>query len=113
MPTDADADTNATFSGFELQMAGGARLFARYVLWAGGEFQHPKRPPIPGASLGVHSSTVSSWANITSTTEADRDRMLVVGGARVIPAKSWHHARSSGWTACLPLRKLMRRGARR
>ena len=80
MPTDADADTNATFSGFELQMAGGARLFARFVLWAGGEFQHPKRPPIPGAELGVHSSTVSSWANITSTTEADRDRMLVVGG---------------------------------
>merc|ERR1712166_398069 len=72
---------NATFSGFELETSGGSTLFARYVLWAGGEFQFPKVPAgLEGAELGMHSSTVSSWANYTHTVSADRDTMLVVGG---------------------------------
>ena len=39
----------ATFSGFELRTEGGATIFARFVVWAGGEYQYPKRPSFPGA----------------------------------------------------------------
>ena len=81
MPSSLDADTNATFSGFELETASGVSIFARYVLWAGGEFQYPKRPSkLQGAELGVHSSTVGSWHNHTHTVTADRQAMIVVGG---------------------------------
>merc|ERR1711871_1935158 len=67
--------------GFELRTSSGVSIFARYVLWAGGEFQYPKRPSkLHGAELGVHSSTVRSWRNHTHTVTADRKSMLVIGG---------------------------------
>jgi putative flavoprotein involved in K+ transport len=81
MPSSLDASTNATFSGFKLETASGVSIFARYVLWAGGEFQYPKRPSkLQGAEFGVHSSTVGSWWNHTHTVTADRQSMLVIGG---------------------------------
>lgn len=81
MPSGLQSDTNATFSGFALQTSSGVSLFARYVLWAGGEFQYPKKPAkLRGAEFGMHSSTVSSWKNYTHTVTADRETMLVIGG---------------------------------
>lgn len=81
MPSALDSDKNATFAGFELETASGVSIFARYVLWAGGEFQYPKRPSkLQGAELGVHSSTIGSWRNHTHTVTADRKSMLVIGG---------------------------------
>ena len=52
--------TSTTFSGFELRTASGVSVFARFVVWAGGEYQYPKRPTFPGAELGLHNSEVPS-----------------------------------------------------
>merc|ERR1711871_710233 len=71
---------NATFSGFNVSTASGSTVFARFVVWAGGEYQYPKRPTFPGAELGINNSEVYSWSNLTSSVSADRESMIVVGG---------------------------------
>lgn len=84
MPSAFDSNTNATFSGFKLQTAKGQSIFARYVLWAGGEFQFPNRPEkLQGSELGIHASTIGSWKDYThkvGPNSADLKTMLVVGG---------------------------------
>jgi putative flavoprotein involved in K+ transport len=71
---------NTTFSGFNVRTASGSTVFARFVVWAGGEYQYPKRPTFPGAELGIHNSEVHSWSNLTSSVNSDRESMVVVGG---------------------------------
>jgi putative flavoprotein involved in K+ transport len=58
---------------FELQL-GKASLQARNVVWAGGEFGHPKAPGFPGAELGRHNSAVREWAKVPGK------RSVVIGG---------------------------------
>jgi putative flavoprotein involved in K+ transport len=50
----------ATDGGFELATGKGA-VYARTVVWAGGEFRHPAAPPIGGAELLDHSSSPAAW----------------------------------------------------
>ena len=52
-------DGNATYAGYDILTGGGGKVFARFVVWAVGEFQFPKRPSISCAHLGVHSSEVT------------------------------------------------------
>ena len=47
-------------NGFEIETSQGT-LAARFVIWAAGEFQYPKRDAFPGAELCVHNATITSW----------------------------------------------------
>jgi thioredoxin reductase len=50
-------------------------LQCRFVIWAAGEFQYPKRSgAIPGAELCCHNTTVRSWATHAG------DDFVVIGG---------------------------------
>lgn len=53
---------------------GGRILLARNVVWAGGEYGHPRLPGIPGAELGLHNSAVRDWSKLPGR------RQVVVGG---------------------------------
>ena len=46
--------------GFTIETLDGA-ITARFVIWAAGEFQYPKRDGFPGAELCVHNATITSW----------------------------------------------------
>lgn len=48
---------------FELTTSKGTVL-ARNVVWAGGEFGHPRKPGFPGAELGIHNSAVKRYADL-------------------------------------------------
>lgn len=47
---------------------------ARCVVWAGGEFQFPRRPSIPGAEHGIVSMRLSSYELLSG------DEWIVIGG---------------------------------
>jgi len=47
---------------------------ARFVIWAAGEFQYPRRPAFSGSELCLHNSQVKSWQDIKG------QRMVVIGG---------------------------------
>ena len=49
-------------------------LISRFVIWAGGEFQHPKLRPFAGAELCIHNSLIKSWA------DAKGKEFVVIGG---------------------------------
>jgi len=49
-------------------------LDARFVIWAAGEFQHPRRHPFPGAELCKHNSQVRAWKNLPG------EDVIVIGG---------------------------------
>jgi len=38
---------------------------SRFVVWALGEFQYPRRNGIPGAEIALHNSSVSSWKDLS------------------------------------------------
>jgi len=59
--------------GFLLKTNDG-KIHARYVIWAGGEFQYPQVQPFPGSEHCIHNSRVKSWKEI------DADDCLVIGG---------------------------------
>lgn len=44
------------------------------LIWAGGEFSHPRIPQFEGAELCRHNSTIDSWDDI------DGDGIIVIGG---------------------------------
>jgi putative flavoprotein involved in K+ transport len=46
----------------------------KFVVWAAGEFQYPRIPPITGRELGQHSSLVESWDDIKGRS------VVVIGG---------------------------------
>ncbi len=58
---------------FELSLNKGLVL-ARNVVWAGGEYGHPRLPGFPGSELGRHNSAVADWAKLPGR------RAVVVGG---------------------------------
>lgn len=47
---------------------------ARFVIWAAGEFQYPRRPAFPGAELCLHNSQIKSWQDV------EGQRVIVIGG---------------------------------
>jgi thioredoxin reductase len=47
---------------------------ARFVVWAAGEFQYPRRPAFPGAELCLHNSQVKSWQDV------EGEKFVVIGG---------------------------------
>jgi putative flavoprotein involved in K+ transport len=55
---------------FTLDTAG-KTFHAKHIVWAGGEFQQPLVPDIPGAKYGIHSSTVVNTEN---------DELVIIGG---------------------------------
>jgi thioredoxin reductase len=60
-------------AGFVLQTSQGA-VRGRYVVWAGGEFQYPRKHDFPGAQSCLHASSVRSWRDL------DGDDFVIVGG---------------------------------
>lgn len=58
---------------FELALDKGL-LLARNVVWAGGEFGHPRQPGFAGAELGVHNSRIRRWERLPG------ERAVVIGG---------------------------------
>jgi len=59
-------------AGFRLETDGGS-IDARYVVWAGGEFQYPADGSIPGASYGVHVAAIDSWSSYTERVTGSQD----------------------------------------
>ncbi|MFN8514974.1 MAG: NAD(P)/FAD-dependent oxidoreductase [Chloroflexia bacterium] len=59
--------------GFALRTSQG-EVRARFVVWAGGEFQYPRALAFPGAEHCLHASTVRSWRDL------DGDDFVIVGG---------------------------------
>jgi cation diffusion facilitator CzcD-associated flavoprotein CzcO len=47
---------------------------ARFVVWAGGEFQYPRTDSFPGAELCQHTATLSSFSSLTG------EDALIIGG---------------------------------
>jgi len=52
----------------------GGPLRCRFLIWAAGEFQYPRRSPFPGAELCRHSSVIRSYRRMTGR------EFLVIGG---------------------------------
>ncbi len=50
------------------------KLHARFVIWAGGEFQYPQDRPFPGSEHCIHNASVKSWKELPA------DDCLVIGG---------------------------------
>jgi len=50
------------------------KLHARFVIWAGGEFQYPQDRPFPGSEHCVHNARVDSWKTMPG------EDCLVIGG---------------------------------
>lgn len=59
--------------GFALRTSEGEAR-ARFVVWAGGEFQYPRVHAFPGAEHCLHASTVRSWRDL------EGDDFVIVGG---------------------------------
>ena len=49
-------------------------LLAKNVIWAGGEFQHPKTKPFRGAEHCLHNSHIKTWAQLSGK------EYVVIGG---------------------------------
>ncbi len=62
-----------TASGFVVQSSEGL-IHADYVVWAVGQFFHPRDSDFPGANFALHSSKVKEWS------ELEGDLFNVIGG---------------------------------
>jgi len=60
-------------SGFVVEASYG-KILADYIVWAAGQFFHPRDKDFPGAELAVHSSEVSDWS------ELEGEAFTVIGG---------------------------------
>lgn len=69
------SSVNRTSGGFVLDTNAGL-LYARYVVWAAGEFQHPRLDSVRGGALCLHNSQVRSWKTVADT---GKD-FVVIGG---------------------------------
>lgn len=58
---------------FLLQTTQG-KLKSKFIIYAGGDFQHPNRAIFPGAELCLHNSEVRSWKKLSG------EEFIVVGG---------------------------------
>ena len=59
--------------GFVVKSSEGT-IHADYVVWAAGQFFHPRDHDFPGAKLALHSSKVKDWAKL------DGDEITIIGG---------------------------------
>ncbi len=71
---------------FDLTTSGGSRR-ARFLVWAAGEFQYPRRPSFPGASFGRHNSRVTTWERVKG------EPVVVIGGFESGIDAAWHLSR--------------------
>ena len=62
-----------TPEGFRVYADGGS-VRAKHVIWAGGEFQYPRRDGFPGVEHCVHTATIPSYKRL------DGDDFIIVGG---------------------------------
>ena len=60
-------------NGFSVETSRRA-LNAKTVIWAGGEFVHPRKSEFPGADLCRHNSTIASWDQV------EGDEAIIIGG---------------------------------
>ena len=58
---------------FHLELEGG-KIFAKNVIWAGGEYQYPSLGGFEGSELCLHTSSIGSYQ------ELDGDDFLIIGG---------------------------------
>lgn len=59
--------------GFLTETSSGS-IESDYVVWAAGQFFHPRNRDFPGAHLALHSSQVEDWDSL------EGDRFVVIGG---------------------------------
>ncbi|WP_411346534.1 NAD(P)/FAD-dependent oxidoreductase [Paenibacillus sp. WLX1005] len=59
--------------GFRLDTSEGM-MYARFVIWAAGEYQYPRVFSIPGSEYGIHNSQIVSWQQL------DGDDWVIIGG---------------------------------
>jgi cation diffusion facilitator CzcD-associated flavoprotein CzcO len=69
--------------GFSLETNNGA-YNARFVVWAAGEFQNPRKDGFPGAELCIHNGEIRSWRSWKGETVA------VIGGYESGIDAAWH-----------------------
>ncbi len=62
-----------TTEGFIVRCSN-ANIHATYVIWAGGQFSHPRDRDFPGAEFAIHSSKVADWAAL------DGEHFTIIGG---------------------------------
>jgi putative flavoprotein involved in K+ transport len=62
-----------TLEGFIVHCSN-ATIHATYVIWAGGQFSHPRDHDFPGAELAIHSSQVVDWAAL------EGEHFTIIGG---------------------------------
>ncbi len=67
--------------------SGKEKLTARFVVWAAGEFQYPRKGSgaLPGAELCMHNSSVRSWASLPG------DNFVLIGGCGAWPPPVCNH----------------------
>lgn len=63
-------------------------LRAKHVIWAGGEFQYPRRSPFPGQEHCRHTATIRSYEELTG------DHFIVIGGYESGVDAAYHLARN-------------------
>ena len=76
-PTTRAADGGEAGAGFVVETSEGA-VESEFLIWAGGQFNAPKRGGFPGTDLCLHASEVDSWADHAAA--ASSDDFFVVGG---------------------------------
>jgi thioredoxin reductase len=74
-------------NGFSLETNGGA-YHARFLVWAAGEFQYPRKGGFMGAELCVHNSEVGSWRSWKG------ESIAVIGGYESGLDAAWHLSRA-------------------
>jgi putative flavoprotein involved in K+ transport len=62
-----------TPEGFIVQCSN-LTIHTTYVIWAAGQFSHPRSRDFPGAELAIHSSQVVDWAAL------DGEHFTIIGG---------------------------------
>lgn len=50
------------------------KLHAKAIIWAGGEFQHPKNKPFRGSEHCIHNSSIKTWTQLSGK------EYVVIGG---------------------------------
>ncbi len=64
---------NKSSTGFTVDTEQGA-IYADYIVWAAGQFFHPRDRDFPGAHHALHSSQVKDWS------ELDGEEFTIIGG---------------------------------
>lgn len=59
--------------GFEIQTSRGL-VECRFIIWAAGEFQYPRRHAFPGSELALPTANLPRWADLPG------DEVLIIGG---------------------------------